>query len=78
MIEATETEKELMRHALGLRDGETIGYRNHFFTELGCDTYPAWTELIRKGFAVKLKTIDQRDYFAVSKLGLKQVGCEGV
>jgi len=70
----TETEKELMRHALGLNKCETIGYRNHFFTYPGCDTYQVWTGLIRKGFAVKLKTIDQRDYFAVSKLGLKQVG----
>jgi len=39
----TETEKELMRHALGLNKCETIGYRNHFFTYPGCDTYQVWT-----------------------------------
>ena len=36
-MEATETEKELMCHALGLRNGGTIGYRNHFYTQPGCD-----------------------------------------
>ena len=78
MQKSTETEKELMRHALGLRNGETVGYRNHFVTSPGVANYVIWVGLVRKGFATKHKTESQLDYFSVSKLGLKQVGCERV
>lgn len=49
----TETQRKLMRHALGLPNKQKTTYRNHFCIGVGSDGYEEWEELVSKGLAVK-------------------------
>ncbi len=46
----TPTQRELARHALGLKDGHKQSYRNRFLA--GVMDEPAWRQMVRAGYAV--------------------------
>jgi predicted secreted protein len=46
----TETERELARHALGLKDGRKQSYRNRYVVDAGED-HAAWCGLVERGLA---------------------------
>lgn len=49
----TPRQKELARHALGLKDGRKKSYRNRFFAGQGHPDYDDWIGLVRAGHAIK-------------------------
>lgn len=49
----TPRQIELARHALGLRDTNSVAYRNYFSAEPGHVDYPDWESMVADGFAVK-------------------------
>lgn len=49
----TPYQRELARHALGLRNGRTTSYRNHFVAGPGHDDHPHWMEMVRAGLATR-------------------------
>jgi len=73
MIEATEQEKELMRHALGIRHAKSKIYRNHFQAGEWHKDFANWLVMVDKGFANKHNKFSL-DFFVVTKLGAKQLG----
>jgi hypothetical protein len=52
-MEMTPEQKELARHALGLRDGRKVSYRNHFVVGDGGRDFEAWDALAESGLAKK-------------------------
>lgn len=50
-VTITRTERELMRHALGLPNRERRSYRNRFVIGPGSEDYAAWTRLVEVGAA---------------------------
>lgn len=44
-------ETDLIRHALGLRDGRTVSYRNHFTASPGGPDFQVWKGLVDRGLA---------------------------
>jgi hypothetical protein len=44
---------ELARHALGLRPGRLVTYRNHFCAGPGHDDFEEWEAMVAAGFARK-------------------------
>jgi hypothetical protein len=49
----TARQRELARHALGLRPGRLVSYRNHFCCDAGHDDLAEWEAMVAAGFARK-------------------------
>lgn len=49
----TSRQIELARHALGLRPGRLVTYRNHFCAGPGHADFADWETMVAAGFAVK-------------------------
>ena len=49
----TARQIELARHALGLRPGRLVSFRNHFVAGPGHDDFEEWEAMVAAGFAVK-------------------------
>lgn len=47
-------ERDLARHALGLRGRRRVSYRNHFV----CDTDPTWEGLVARGLATVRRSVE--------------------
>ncbi|GAK41931.1 hypothetical protein TCA2_4423 [Paenibacillus sp. TCA20] len=70
-MELTKTQRDQMRHALGLNyhEHET---RNHYFTRAN---NADWNDLVHKGYASKRPGWDDEDaYFSVTDQGRKALG----
>lgn len=52
-------ERDLIRHALGLRQGNKVAYRNHFVA--GGDDLPAWRKLAERGLAHEWQSSSHSD-----------------
>lgn len=77
-VPLTDRGRELMRHALGLREEPKRGkraYRNHFCA--GDDDVPAWDELVKAGYATRMRVSEELSggspVFRVSPLGVEAV-----
>jgi hypothetical protein len=51
----TPRQKELARHALGLKEGTRRSYRNHFVAGPGHEDYEEWRAMISAGLAVQAR-----------------------
>ena len=51
LMEITEQQRGLARHALGFDGRHKESYRNHFVTGKGSVDYDAWMDLVTKGYA---------------------------
>jgi hypothetical protein len=49
----TSEQIEMSRHALGLTEGRTTSYRNHYAAGLGTTQEAAWDDLARQGYALR-------------------------
>lgn len=47
----TPYQRGLARHALGLRKGQRVSYRNRYFANPGSKDVEAWLELVSRGLA---------------------------
>jgi hypothetical protein len=72
-----ESDRELMRHALGL-DRKPVGYRNYFVA--GSDDAPGWERLVVLGFAVRNTryNLSSDPCYHVTELGAKALGLKGL
>jgi len=52
----TPRQIELARHALGLRPGRLVSFRNNFVAAPGGPDYPEWEAMVADGFATKRRT----------------------
>lgn len=53
----TPKQIELARHALGLKEGRTVSYRNHFVTDEcpGNQDHAEWMQMVARGDAIRRK-----------------------
>lgn len=47
----TPHQRDLARHALGLRNGHKQSYRNHYVTGAGAADHAEWMEMVASGLA---------------------------
>lgn len=59
----------ILRHALGLTNGNRRAYRNYFATAPGCTDWPVVQELVAAGLMVEGTTGYRITYFHVSAEG---------
>lgn len=47
----TPEQRKMARHALGLKDGRTVSYRNRYAAALGTTIELEWDEMVQRGWA---------------------------
>ena len=75
-ISITKTQRDLMRHALGLSRRTKTAYRNHFVTGEGSVDHAHWMDLVAKGAARRhtgSPITGGSDVFYVTQIGVDAV-----